>query len=153
MKFYHQLFNALTLFFLIGCSNPGVEDVNWITGTWKSSLKDGIQLEKWVQEQDSLVGQRFLVLGKDTTLMQNMHIYKGESILEMRITPTGAPYSTLLECQVAKENQVIFQNVQQSFPELLEYAIVRDTLAIYARGRTQGMMNEAVFAFTRVEPH
>ncbi len=130
-----------------------MEDLDWITGDWVNSLMDGVQLEKWKLEQDSLVGQRFLVVDKDTTLMQNMRIYQGKSTLEMRVIPTDAPYSSLYECQLTKENQVIFQNVQKSFPELLEYALVRDTLIIYARGRTQGMMNEAVFAFTQVEPH
>lgn len=153
MKSFHQFIIVLITLFSIGCTNSKIEDLNWLEGTWQSGLADGKQLEKWSLNNDSLVGKRYLITRADTTLMQEMRIYKGESALEMRVTPLQAPYNSLFECQKVHKNQLVFKNVQQSFPELLEYALVRDTLAIYARGKTQGMMNEAVFAFTRVELH
>ena len=143
---------SIVLFFY-QCSTSSIKDVNWIVGSWKHGLSENhFQIEQWESKQDTLVGERWLVKETDSVLMQEMKLFINQGDIQLAIFPVDAPYSLAYEAELQTKDRLVFKNVQPIFPEVLEYELIRDTLLVYQKGRTQNMVNEAVFAFIPVEP-
>ena len=141
----------LSLLFFCRCSTPEIQDISWLEGSWKHRLGDDAQLEHWAIKKDTLFGQSWLARETDSILMQEMRLYEYEGNIQLAIFPVDAPYNLLYEAELETHHRIVFRNVQPIFPEILEYQLNNDTLFLYQKGKTQGMINEARIEFIPVE--
>ena len=158
---------SLLLLLLYSCSqnsgiknNPSssqnlIENLTWLTGTWKSSSQNTVMYEAWAKTNNSLMaGNSFALLGKDTVFSEKIALQQiGD---ELYYTPTvsdqneGNPVPFKFIGCVAGE--YIFENKERDFPQRIIYKNPQpDFLCARIEGTKNGKFTKEDFNFVKVK--
>lgn len=118
---------SLVLIILTGCSQKyqiDISELNWIIGSRKAVVNDNLIIEKWEQENDTvLIGKSYVATVEDTVLMETIQIVQtSETIYYI---PTvfdqndGKPVKFKLKS--SDPEQLIFENLDHDFPQRIYY--------------------------------
>lgn len=130
-----------------------MQQLNWLEGTWKNETKEGLGIETWSRENDSVYnGRSFFIIGKDTVSSESIRLeQRGKEILYIPVVKgqnDGKPVTFPLV--QANNDQWIFENPKHDFPTKISYTrIGQDSLLAEISGVIEGKASSQQFAMGR----
>jgi hypothetical protein len=121
------LFLSVSLL-LFSCNNNSknekIKASEWLIGQWENHSKEGILTENWSKPNDStLAAGSFFIKEKDTLHFENIVLREkeGELIYETTIKGQNNNKPILFPLLSETENEMIFENLQNDYPQKIKY--------------------------------
>lgn len=140
--------------FLISCNSHKSEfcDFEKIIGHWKFSDQDIVFYENWNQVDGKLIGEGFLVEGKDTLFGEKLLVQKIHNHLIYTADVQGqAPVS--FKCNSFNGTTWLFENMHHDFPQTILYELSANEkeLKVVLEGIENGTKKKEILNFTNFE--
>lgn len=155
------LITSLT-FSLVGCislkqpQNRCLEShYSWIIGKWQSGSENGLVVEEWVRENDSVFfGKNYLVHDNDTNLLETIKLVQVQDLIfyipAVIGQNEGKPVEFLMTYGSSKK--MVFNNPNHDFPQTITYQrIGEDSLCATVSGNVDGKMQAEKFGFKKMK--
>ena len=121
------LFLSVSLL-LFSCTNNSknekIKASQWLLGQWKNTSEEGIISENWSQPNDStLIASSFYIKEEDTLHFENIILKEkeGELVYETTIKGQNNDKPILFPLLSETENELIFENLQNDYPQKIKY--------------------------------
>lgn len=121
------LFSSISLL-LFSCTNNSknekIKASQWLLGQWKNTSEEGIIAENWSQANDStLIATSFYIKEEDTLHFENIILKEkeGELVYETTIKGQNNDKPILFPVISETENELIFENLQNDYPQKIKY--------------------------------
>ena len=121
------LFLSVSLL-LFSCTNNSknekIKASQWLLGQWKNTSEEGIIAENWSQPNDStLIANSFYIKEEDTLHFENIILKEkeGELVYETTIKGQNNDKPILFPLLSETENELIFENLQNDYPQKIKY--------------------------------
>ena len=121
------LFLSVSLL-LFSCTNNSknekIKASQWLLGQWKNTSEEGIIAENWSQPNDStLIATSFYIKEEDTLHFENIILKEteGELVSETTIKGQNNDKPILFPVISETENELIFENLQNDYPQKIKY--------------------------------
>ena len=121
------LFSLLSLL-LFSCTNTSknekIKANEWLIGQWENTSEEGILTENWIKSNDStLTAGSFFIKGKDTLHFETIRLVekKGELVYETIIKGQNNDKPILFPLISETENELVFENLQNDYPQKIKY--------------------------------
>lgn len=124
-----QVFLFLSICLLLfSCTNKSknekIKASQWLLGQWKNTSEEGIIAENWSQPNDStLIATSFYIKEEDTLHFENIILKEkeGELVYETTIKGQNNDKPILFPVISETENELIFENLQNDYPQKIKY--------------------------------
>lgn len=124
-----QVFLFLSICLLLfSCTNNSknekIKASQWLLGQWKNTSEEGIIAENWSQPNDSnLIATSFYIKEEDTLHFENIILKEkeGELVYETTIKGQNNDKPILFPVISETENELIFENLQNDYPQKIKY--------------------------------
>lgn len=136
-------FFSIVSLLLLSCTNSHknnkIKASEWLIGDWKNQSEEGILNETWSKPNDStLVAGSFFIKEKDTLHFENIQLVEKEGELVYKTTIQGQNNDKpiLFPLLSETENELIFENLQNDYPQKIKYQLNSKTsITIYISGK------------------
>lgn len=121
------IFSALCItLFSCGISkkNEKIKASEWLLGQWENRSEEGVLIENWTKPNDStLMAGSFFINQKDTLHFENIILKEkeGELVYETTIRGQNNDKPILFPLISETENELIFENLQNDYPQKIKY--------------------------------
>lgn len=146
------------LFFMLGCSlnliaqtsDPSLPELAWLSGYWTSS-EDGTTIEElWTE------GSGYMMLGVHRDVFANgrssfeyLRIMRTRDGIVYVASPGGKPGTSFTMIE-NKDQKVVFENLENDFPQRIIYSRAKDTLT--ARIENEAGDKSMQWIWTKTKP-
>jgi hypothetical protein len=130
-----------------------IQQLNWLEGTWRNESKEGLGIETWSKQNDSVFsGKSFFIIGKDTVSSETISLeQRGKEVLYIPVAKgqnDGKPVTFPLT--KSDKDQWIFENPEHDFPTKISYTrIGQDSLLAEISGIIEGKASSQKIAMGR----
>ncbi|MCE3227895.1 MAG: hypothetical protein K0S32_2446 [Bacteroidetes bacterium] len=135
--------------------NMTLKHFDWLEGTWQFNSSDGMSMEIWKKENDSLItGNGYFIKGKDTLFAEKLEIQqKGSDLFYVATIAeqnNGQPVPfRFMEFNKGEYN---FVNKDHDFPQRIIYKNPQpDFLCVRIEGTEKGKLRKEDFNFLKVK--
>jgi len=149
------VFFSLFLFSCYKKENSGIQQFDWLIGTWENRSAQNIVYETWIKANDSLlVGKSFSILKNDTSVFENITIEKrGNEIFYIPVVKDqnqGKPVRFKL---ISNQNNIqVFENTLHDFPQRIIYAQINpDSLKATIEGIIEDQYRQTDFYMSKIK--
>ncbi len=135
--------------------NGEIKKTEWLIGTWENKTPQGSLYEAWSRKNDAeLYGKSYFLNDKDTILFETIQLLEKEQKLYYIVTVANQndelPVS--FESTIITDNQLVFENPQHDFPQIISYTkISTDSLIAEISGTKNGQERQQLFPMKRVK--
>ena len=119
-----SLFSLLLFSCTTTSKNEKIKASEWLIGQWKNTSEEGILTENWIKSNDStLTAESFFIKGKDTLHFETIRLVekKGELVYETIIKGQNNDKPILFPLISETENELVFENLQNDYPQKIKY--------------------------------
>ena len=119
-----SLFSLLLFSCTTTSKNEKIKASEWLIGKWKNTSEEGILTENWIKSNDStLTAGSFFIKGKDTLHFETIRLVekKGELVYETIIKGQNNDKPILFPLISETENELVFENLQNDYPQKIKY--------------------------------
>ena len=131
-----------------------VKDAEWMIGEWCKVSVDGVAMEIWVKENDTVFkGKSFFVNGQDTTLSETITIkQEGSQVFLMpKVIGQNGEQEVRFTLTATADHCLVFENPQHDFPQQISYRqINKDSLCAEISGKENGKPQAIPFPMGRI---
>lgn len=154
-KFFIALIASIVLY--AWTTNPisDIKKAGWLIGTWENKTPKGSIYETWNETNSTeFAGRSYIVKEKDTIIFENIRLVQEQDglfyIPTVKNQNEGLPVR--FSAKTISETQLIFENLQQDFPQIISYTkITSDSLVAEISGTKNGQERRQVFSMKRVK--
>lgn len=131
-----------------------LQKAGWLIGTWKNNTPKGSIYETWERSGgNELSGKSYMLKGQDTVVFESIRLVQEEAgiyyIPIVKDQNNGAPVR--FTAATVSENQLVFENPQHDFPQVISYTRTgADSLIAEISGTRGGKMRKQRFPMVRV---
>ncbi|NUN08453.1 MAG: hypothetical protein HUU54_04680 [Ignavibacteriaceae bacterium] len=145
----------LTLSYCVQSSAQQDELFNRLPGVWEMKKEKSSVIEEWeIISQYEMSGKSYMVMGKDTTLLETITIRKSKSGLEYMPVVTGQNKNKAVRFLLKPKpvGAFIFENKKHDYPQRIIYRFISDD-SLHARieGKKKGKKRSGDFYYGRIE--
>lgn len=152
------LFLSVSLL-LFSCTNNSknekIKASQWLLGQWKNTSEEGIIAENWSQPNDStLIATSFYIKEEDTLHFENIILKEkeGELVYETTIKGQNNDKPILFPVISETENELIFENLQNDYPQKIKYQRnLKTGITISISGKQSKKVVAEQFKMTKVK--
>lgn len=132
-----------------------IQKAEWLIGTWENKTQKGSLYETWTKAgNNEFSGKSYSVKDQDTIVFENIRLLQEKN--RLYYVPTVKNQNEGLPVRfVAKnisENQLVFENPQHDFPQIIAYTkITSDSLIAEISGTINGQKRKQTFPMRRVK--
>jgi Domain of unknown function (DUF6265) len=132
-----------------------IQKAEWLIGIWENKTQKGSIYETWTKSGDKeFSGKSYSVKDKDTIVFENIRIMQENK--KLFYIPTVKNQNEGLPVRFASktisENQLVFENPQHDFPQIIAYTkITSDSLIAEISGTKNGQKRKQTFPMKRVK--
>lgn len=146
------------LIFYTSCATKkknGIHNAEWLIGMWVNQTQEGSIYETWAKTNDSeFSGKSYFLKDKDTIFLENIRLVQAQNglfyIPTVKNQNDGLPVR--FTGKTITEKQLVFQNPQHDFPQIISYTKVgSDTLVAEISGTQNGRGRKGIFPMKRVK--
>ena len=119
-----SLFSLLLFSCTTTSKNEKIKASEWLIGQWENTSEEGILTENWIKSNDStLTAESFFIKGKDTLHFETIRLVekKGELVYETIIKGQNNDKPILFPLISETENKLVFENLQNDYPQKIKY--------------------------------
>lgn len=159
MNIKHSIIMIVTLGVLYSCNNSNTQDKsplassNWLLGEWRNSSANGVYIETWKQQNDSLfTAESYYIINKDTPSAETVRLEQHGT--DLFYIPTvqdqndNKPVSFKLS--TSSEDQLVFENPEHDFPQTIVYKRINaDSMVASIMGPREGKVDTIYFPMGR----
>lgn len=119
-----SLFSLLLFSCTTTSKNEKIKASEWLIGQWENRSEEGILTENWIKSNDStLTAESFFIKGKDTLHFETIRLVekKGELVYETIIKGQNNDKPILFPLISETENELVFENLQNDYPQKIKY--------------------------------
>ena len=135
-----SLFSLLLFSCTTTSKNEKIKASEWLVGEWKNESKEGIVTENWFKTNDStLTAGSFFIKEKDTLHFENIVLREkdGELVYETIIQGQNNDKPIVFPLLTETENELVFENLQNDYPQKIKYQRNSKTVITIAISGTQ----------------
>ncbi len=131
-----------------------LQKAGWLIGTWKNTTPKGSIFETWSRTgSNELSGKSYMLKEQDTIVFESIRLVQQEEgifyIPVVKDQNNGAPVR--FTAATVSEKQLVFENPQHDFPQIISYTRVgTDSLIAEISGTRNGKMRKQRFPMVRV---
>lgn len=132
-----------------------IKNAEWLVGTWESKSPRGSMYETWRKTNDyELTGKSYILKGRDTIVFETIRLVQQQDglfyIPTVKNQNEGLPVR--FGTQRISETQLVFENPQHDFPQIISYAKINpDSLVAEISGTKNGQLRKETFSMKRVK--
>jgi len=132
-----------------------IQKAEWLSGTWENKTRKGSIYETWTKSgQNEFSGKSYSVKDKDTIIFENIRLVRENKKLfyipTVKNQNDGQPVRFV--AKTISENQLVFENPQHDFPQIIAYTkITSDSLIAEISGTKNGQKRKQTFPMKRVK--
>ena len=132
-----------------------IQKAEWLIGTWENKTQKGSIYETWTKAgNNEFSGKSYSVKNTDTIVFENIRIVQEKN--RLYYIPTVKNQNESLPVRFAtraiSENQLVFENPQHDFPQIIAYTkITSDSLIAEISGTKNGQKRKQTFPMKRVK--
>jgi len=132
-----------------------IQKAEWLIGTWENKTQKGSIYETWTKaDNNEFSGKSYSVKDKDTIVFENIRLLQEKN--RLYYIPTIKNQNEGLPVRFAakriSENQLVFENPQHDFPQIIAYTkITSDSLIAEISGTKNGQKHKQTFPMKRVK--
>ena len=137
------LFSSLILL-LFSCTttskNEKIKATEWLIGQWENTSEEGILTENWTKSNDSTLAAGFFFIKEKNTLhFEAIRLVEkdGELVYETTIKGQNNDKPILFPLISETENELVFENLQNDYPQKIKYQRNSKTVITIAISGTQ----------------
>lgn len=119
-----SLFSLLLFSCTTTSKNEKIKASEWLIGQWENRSEEEILTENWIKSNDStLTAGSFFIKGKDTLHFETIRLVekKGELVYETIIKGQNNDKPILFPLISETENELVFENLQNDYPQKIKY--------------------------------
>jgi hypothetical protein len=147
----------------LSCNQPNssgkhydkIESARWLLGSWENRTAEGIAIEQWKSENDSVfAGNSYFIIGNDTASAESITLEQQGDNLYYVPTVKGQnnDQAVVFVLTISTENRLVFENPKHDFPQKITYhSITEDSLLAEISGTIEGKEKTIPFPMTRVK--
>jgi hypothetical protein len=149
---------SLCLMAFASCKNEIAEkkelaEASWLIGSWRCNSKNGILVENWRIENDSLyAGSAYFVKGLDTLHQEKMRLFpeKNRLCYEATVQQQNNNQPILFHQDTSQQNMLTFTNPQHNYPQKIVYKkISADSIVVTISGTQEGKASSETYGMQR----
>lgn len=132
-----------------------IKKAEWLIGTWENTTPKGSIYETWGKASDKeLIGKSYIIKEKDTIIFENIRLAQEQDglfyIPTVKNQNDGLPVRFALK--KISETQLVFENPQHDFPQIISYTrVCADSLIAETSGTKDGQERKQIFSMKRVQ--
>ncbi|AZA90098.1 MULTISPECIES: DUF6265 family protein [Bacteroidota] len=132
-----------------------IKKTQWLIGTWENKTLKGTIYETWKKISDNeLSGMSYIVKDKDTIVFETIRLVQEQEVLfyipTVKNQNDGLPVR--FTAKLISENQMIFENLQHDFPQIISYTNTdTNTLVAEISGTKNEQERKQTFSMKRVK--
>lgn len=132
-----------------------IQKAEWLIGTWENKTQKGSIFETWTKSgENEFSGKSYSVKDKDTIIFENIRLLQENKKLfyipAVKNQNNGLPVR--FAAKSISENQLVFENPQHDFPQIIAYTkITSDSLIAEISGTKNGQNRKQTFPMKRVK--
>jgi len=132
-----------------------IQKAEWLIGTWENKTQKGSIYETWTKTRNNeFSGKSFSVKDKDTIVFENIRLVQENEKLfyipTVKNQNDGLPIRFV--AKTISENQLVFENPQHEFPQIIAYTkITSDSLIAEISGTKNGQNRRQTFPMKKVK--
>jgi hypothetical protein len=132
-----------------------IQKAEWLIGTWENKTQKGSIFETWTKSGDNeFSGKSYSVKDKDTIIFENIRLLQEKNRLyyipTVKNQNEGLPVRFV--ARAISENQLVFENPQHDFPQIIAYTKINsDSLIAEISGTKNGQKRKQTFPMKRVK--
>lgn len=138
------------LVFSCGSSDPQLQGFEQLKGSWISNNNENTFSETWNLKGDRLIGEGFLVKGKDTVFGEKLMVENINGKL-VYIADVPGQHPTLFTCTEHTPGRWKFENPEHDFPQMILYELKGGNLRVVLESYTPKESKDELI-FKRSEP-
>lgn len=132
-----------------------IQKAGWLIGTWENKTRKGSIFETWTKVgNNEFSGKSYIVKDKDTIVFENIRLVQENK--KLFYIPVVKNQNDDLPIRFAaktiSENQLVFENPQHDFPQIIAYTKINsDSLIAEISGTKNGQKRKQTFPMKRVK--
>lgn len=130
-----------------------LQQISWLEGNWENKLDDGLLIEKWKKNNDSVyLGKSYFIRGNDTLHFESIELIQRNDDLLYIPTVKGQNNNEPIEFKLSKstENTFTFENSSHDYPQTIEYKKVTNSqLSATVSGNQDGKVSSDVYLLNK----
>lgn len=132
-----------------------IKKTQWLIGTWENKTLKGTIYETWKKISDNeLSGMSYIEKDKDTIVFETIRLVQEQEVLfyipTVKNQNDGLPVR--FTAKLISENQMIFENLQHDFPQIISYTNTdTNTLVAEISGTKNEQERKQTFSMKRVK--
>ena len=151
------LWLALPAMILASCEEPvkkkekALEKLSWIEGEWFGTSNDLTMQEHWEKKSDRLYrGHAYVLDGMDTIHQEFVNLQDVNDTIYYSVFFPGKLDSTNFLMTKYENNEAIFENPDNDYPQKIVYRLAGDSLHARIEGNAGGEVRQAKFSYKRI---
>ncbi|MFP8894067.1 DUF6265 family protein [Chryseobacterium sp. EZn1] len=154
-KFFITIVSLIILYAWTIKQKKDIQKVEWLIGTWENKTQKGSIYETWTKSgQNEFSGKSYSVKDKDTIVFENIRLLQEKNglyyIPTVKNQNDGLPVRFV--AKAISENQLVFENPQHDFPQIIAYTkITSDSLITEISGTKNGQNRRQTFPMKKVK--
>ncbi|WP_312175561.1 DUF6265 family protein [Chryseobacterium sp.] len=154
-KFFITVVSLAILYAWTIKSTNDIQNAEWLIGTWENKTQRGSIYETWTKSgQNEFSGKSYSVKDNDTIVFENIRLLQEKNglyyIPTVKNQNDGLPVRFV--AKAISENQLVFENPQHDFPQIIAYTkITSDSLIAEISGTKNGQKRKQTFPMKRVK--
>lgn len=131
-----------------------IKKAEWLIGTWENKTPKGSIYETWNKVSDNeFTAKSYIIKEKDTIVFESIQLVQEQGglfyIPMVKNQNDGLPVR--FATKTISETQLIFENLQHDFPQIISYTkISADSLIAEISGTRNGQERKQTFPMKRV---
>jgi len=136
-------------------STNDIQKAEWLIGTWENKTQKGSIYETWTKTgNNEFSGKSYSIKDKDTIVFENIRLVQENRKLfyipTVKNQNDGQPVR--FAAKTISENQLVFENPQHDFPQIITYTKINsDSLIAEISGTMKGQKRKQTFPMKRVK--
>jgi len=132
-----------------------IQKAGWLIGTWENKTRKGSIFETWTKVgNNEFSGKSYIVKDKETIVFENIRLVQENKKLfyipVVKNQNDGLPIR--FAAKTISENQLVFENPQHDFPQIIAYTKINsDSLIAEISGTKNGQKRKQTFPMKRVK--
>ncbi len=153
-KFFAMFVGLIILCAWITKQPNDISKASWLIGTWENKTSRGSMYETWTKLNDKeLSGKSYIIKEKDTMVFETVRLVQEQDglfyIPTVKNQNAGLPVR--FAAKTFSETQLIFENLQHDFPQIISYQKINaDSLVAETSGTKNGQERKQIFPMKRV---
>ncbi len=130
-----------------------MEKFGWLLGKWENKIDEGLLIESWEKENDSVISGKSYLAKKDDTLFFEsieLKIMDGNFYYVPTVKNQNDNKPVYFKLVSEVNNEFIFEDKEHDFPQRVIYNnLSKDSLSARIEGMQEGQFRKEEFAFRR----